>query len=236
MSELSTPRATVVPAVVAGLMAGAAVGAIVGNAPAGVITGLAMAVIAAGAALLRRRRPARAARRDPFTVGEPWRQLVRDAQRAGERLQITVASMSDGPLRERMSGIVTRLEHGLDEAWTIAQRGDEIDDAVRRLDPAGLRSKLHTLETHQSRNPSKELIASIESRRAQIATTERLQAESDKMADRLRLTQARLDELVGRAAEIALGSGDTERYEHDVDDLVIELEALRQAVDETNRA
>ncbi len=71
--------------------------------------------------------------------------------------------------------------------------------------------------------------------RSQIESTERLKAESAKTADRLRLTQTRLDELVTRAAEVAIGAGDTDAYEHDVDDLVIELEALRQAVEETNR-
>ena len=37
---------------------------------------------------------------------------------------------------------------------------------------------------------------------------------------------------MARAAEISIGTGDTDRFSHDVDDLVLELEGLRQAVRE----
>ena len=69
---------------------------------------------------------------------------------------------------------------------------------------------------------------------SQLASAERLKALSASTADRLRLTQARLDELVARAAEVSVGRTDGATYEHDVDNLVIELEGLRQAVAETN--
>ena len=172
---------------------------------------------------------------DPFAVGEPWRQFVQGAQRAGHRLHATVDAASDGPLKDRMSTIVGRLDDGLDETWKIAQRGDQIDEMIRRLDPTALRSKLDTLEQRQSSSPSPDVDSAITSVRRQLDSTERLRAESNKTADRLRLTQTRLDELVARAAEVAIGAGDTDAYEHDVDDLVVELEALRQAVEETNR-
>ena len=44
--------------------------------------------------------------------------------------------------------------------------------------------------------------------------------------------EARLDELCARAAEVSVGSSDTDRFAHDVDDLVLELEGLHQAVQE----
>lgn len=172
---------------------------------------------------------------DPFTVGEPWRQFVQGAQRARKRLHGTVAAADDGPLKDRMTRIIDRLDDGLEETWSIARRGDQIDDAVRRLDPAALRSKLEALEARRSTAPSPDTESAIASVQSQLATTDRMRAESTRAADRLRLTQTRLDELVARASEVAIGATDTERYEHDVDDLVIELEALRQAVEETNR-
>lgn len=172
---------------------------------------------------------------DPFAVGEPWRQFVQGAQRAGQRLHATVASADDGPLKQRMSTIVDRLDDGLAETWSIARRGDQIDDTVRRLDPTSLRSKQASLEERLASAPSDDVESALASVRSQIDSTERLKAKSAKTADRLRLTQTRLDELVTRAAEVAIGAGDTDAYEHDVDDLVIELEALRQAVEETNR-
>ncbi len=172
---------------------------------------------------------------DPFAVGEPWRQFVQGAQRAGRRLHTTVDAATDGPLKDRMLTIVGRLDDGLAETWTIARRGDQIDETIRRLDPSALRSKQITLEKRLAATPSADVESALASVRSQIESTQRLEVESAKTADRLRLTQTRLDELVTRAAEVAIGAGDTDAYEHDVDDLVIELEALRQAVEETNR-
>ena len=76
--------------------------------------------------------------------------------------------------------------------------------------------------------------AAVQSVESQLASAERLRELSSSTAERLRLTQVRLDELVARAAEVSVGRTDTTTYEHDVDNLVIELEGLRQAVAETN--
>jgi hypothetical protein len=48
----------------------------------------------------------------------------------------------------------------------------------------------------------------------------------------MRLMNSRLDELAVRATEVSIGSGDSDRFATDVDDLVLELEALHQAVQE----
>jgi hypothetical protein len=172
---------------------------------------------------------------DPFTVGEPWRHFVTGSQRAAKRVHATVAGTTDGPLKDRMTEIAARLDQGIAEAWTIARRGDQIDDAVGRLDPTGLRSKLETLERQQAAKPSDDLAEAIASVRAQVASADRLKAQSAETADRLRLTQTRLDEVAARATEVSVGAGDTDRLAHDVDDLVIEFESLRQAVEELDR-
>lgn len=185
--------------------------------------------------LERREQPQGRMAMDPFTVGEPWRQFVQGAQRSAKRLHETVESTSAGPLKDRMLTIEARLDDGLAETWTIARRGDQIDGTIRHLDPASLRSKLDTLEKRRAETENDDVDAAIASVRSQIEATGRLKFESTKTADRLRLTQTRLDELVSRAAEVSIGAGDTDAYEHDVDDLVIELESLRQAVEETNR-
>ena len=171
---------------------------------------------------------------DPFTVGEPWRQLIQGSQRAGRRIHETVSTTDEGPLKERLASIVTRLDRGIEQAWKVARRGDQIDDAVRRLDPTGLRSKLTTLEKQHASQPSDDLAAAMASVRAQLESAERLKAQSSDTANRLRLTQTRLDELAARATEVSVGASDTATFATDVDDLVIEFEALRQAVEETN--
>jgi len=173
---------------------------------------------------------------DPFVLSEPWRQIMQQAQGAERRLRATVAAADDGPLRTTMQGIAEQLEYALDEAWEIARRGDAIDDAVRRLDPTSLRSKLGTLRAGGETSPSPEADAAIASVERQLATADRLKEQSAATAASLRLTQAQLDELVARASEVGIGTVDTDRYRRDVDELVIRLEALHQAVEETRTA
>ena len=80
---------------------------------------------------------------------------------------------------------------------------------------------------------SDQAIASVE---RQLATAERLKQQSAETVAALRLTQTQLDELVARASEVRIGSVDTDAYRRQVDDLVIRLEALHQAVEETRTA
>jgi hypothetical protein len=173
---------------------------------------------------------------DPFAVSEPWRHFVQGTQRARSSLRQALSATNDGPLKARLTEIAGRLERAVEESWAIAKRGDEIDAAVNRIDPVRLRSQLATLTKTEPTAPDQvgdrsAAVASIES---QLASADRLKALSASTADRLRLTQARLDELVARAAEVSVGTSDTDTYEHDVDNLVVELEGLRLAVAETN--
>jgi hypothetical protein len=173
---------------------------------------------------------------DPFTLSEPWRQLVQGAQSAQRKLRATVGGVDAGPLRERLQEIADQLDRGLEQTWAVARRGDEIDDAVRALDPTALRSKLATLEQRASAVPSPDADAAVASARSQLESAERLKQQSADTATKLRLTQTRLDELVVRASEVRIGTADTDAYANDVDDIVLQLEALRQAVEETRQA
>jgi hypothetical protein len=187
-----------------------------------------------GAVALAMPRPARTPPIDAFTLSEPWRQFVQDADRSRRRLHTTVREVAAGPLRTHLDDIVTRLDVGINQCWEIAKRGDAIDEAVARLDPERLRSHLDALRRQGGERPSPDIVAAIGSVESQLATADRLKAQSADTADRLRLTRARLDELVARAAEVGLGAGDAQVYAHDVDDLVVDLEALRLAIAETN--
>ncbi len=77
--------------------------------------------------------------------------------------------------------------------------------------------------------------ATIESLRAQLAAAERLSTLAERSRDRLRLLDARFDELIARAVEVSVGTGDSEVLGHDVDQLVSELESLRVAMEETDK-
>ena len=212
------------------------VGAAVATAVAGipVIAAIGIGVgVYAGAVLVAMPRGPKRPSIDPFTLSEPWRHLMQQSQAAGRKLRDTTDDGDDGPLAQRLRAIADQLDHGLAEAWQIARRGDEIDEIVRNLDPTGLRSKLATLQSRAAAAPSADTAAEIASVEQQLATADRLKQQSAETAASLRRTQTQLDELVARASEVRVGAIDTDRYAHDVDDLVIELEALHQAVQET---
>jgi len=216
------------------ILAGAAAGVVAGVLGVPWLGAVAIGVVVyVGAVALAAPRPAARAQLDPFALSEPWRQFVQGAQRSKRQLADTVRAARAGPLRDRLQGIVDRLDDAIVESWQIARRGDEIDSAVRALDPTRLRSRLETLRTQATSAPSDDLAAAIASVESQVASADRLKQLSASTADRLRLTQARLDELVARSAEVSIGASDTDGFAHDVDDLVLEVEGLRLAVQET---
>ena len=202
--------------------------------PIGIAVGAGVAAYAASVALAMPKRSKPAAI-DPFVLSEPWRQLIQNAQSSGRKLRQTVGDTPAGPLREILQDIADQLERGLGEVWEVAKRGDQIDDAVRRLDPTALRSKLATLQQRAAEAPSPEADSAVQSVERQLASADRLKQQSAETAASLRLTQTQLDELVARASEVRVGTFDTDSYAKDVDDLVIKLEALHQAVAETRQ-
>ncbi len=96
-----------------------------------------------------------------------------------------------------------------------------------------MRSKLTTLRQRAIDAPSSEADAAIQSVERQLESAERLKQRSTETATSLRLTQTQLDEFVARASEVLVGTIDTDTYATDVDELVVKLEALHQAVEET---
>ena len=214
-----------------------ALGAVVAvvTALAGLHVGVAVALgvaVYAGSVLAAMPKESRRPSIDPFVLSEPWRQLMRDAQGSGRKLRSTIDGMSDGALRDSLRAIAEQLDRGLDEAWEIAKRGDEIDDIVRNLDPTRLRSRLGALQAQAATSPGPESDAAIASLEKQLATADRLKAQSGQTAATLRNTQIQLDEVVARASEVRAGTAETESYAHAVDELVVQLEALHQAVAE----
>lgn len=167
-----------------------------------------------------------APRVDPFTVGEPWRRFVQAALKARSRAHHAVGSGREGPLRERLGDVVRRIDLAVDEVWTIARRGHELAQARRDLDPARVRRRVDTAD------PSAPTTAAL---RAQLESVERLERVIGDTEAQLGLLQARLDEAAARAVELAVRSDDGAlgALGTDVDGIVTEMEALRQALEET---
>jgi len=219
------------------ILLGAAFGVVAGLLGASVPIAIAAgAAVYAVAVVLAMPRGSKLPAIDAFTLSEPWRQLMQSAQGSQRKLRETISTVPTGPLRQQLDAISAQLEHGLAEAYRVAKAGDDIDDVVRRLDPPGLRSKLATAEQRAANDPSPDNTAAVASIREQLDTADRLKQQSEQTAATLRLNQTQLDGLVARAAEVRIGDADTDAYRDEVGELVLKLEALRQAVEETRTA
>lgn len=151
------------------------------------------------------RRRKRRERRDPFTLTDPWRSFVQDATRAQARFERVIAVVADGPLRERLHDIERRVEDGVAACWRIAQAGHALNKTRRQV--GGTQS---------------EAVA-------------RMRAREDETRDKLAALTRGLDEAVARAAEIATGQfAGLDAMASDVDHVVADLEALRQAIAEVS--
>ncbi len=214
--------------------AGAALGIVAIGNPVGAV-GLAIAAWAGRVAAAVPRDP-RADRIDPFTLGEPWRRAVQDALQAQSRFAEAVNEARRGPLRDRMVEIAGRIDHGVDEAWRVARQGQALVEARKRID---LVEANQELAQAQSRAAHSEAAAkTVQAIEAQLASADRLSRTIDDARDRLRLTNARLDEAVARAAELSVAAHDVAQLEglgDDVDALVTDLEALRLGLEEVQK-
>ncbi len=174
---------------------------------------------------------------DPFVLRDPWRGYVQSAQSAKLRFDRTVAGTRTGPIRDHLARVASRLDDGIAESWRIAVRGNDIDGAIGQLNTALAERELAALQAQQTRSgSSSDIESTIKSLEAQIDSGRRMQEVSTSTRDRLRLLDARFAELVARAVEVSVGSADSVVLDHDVDDLVSDLEGLRQAMDDTKRA
>jgi hypothetical protein len=183
-------------------------------------------------------------RPDPFRLGEPWRHHVSDALSAQRRFEQTVRRTASGPLRESLAHLKDRIDQGVAASWRVAQQGDQLDDALRRMDLAAIRRELADLEGERGRYREGQepgsLAQTIRSVEAQQAAGERLASVAAGADERLRLLNAQLDEAVARAIELsvssAAGPADVDTLTSGVDGIVGQLEALRQGLEEVEGA
>lgn len=215
-----------------------------------VVAALALAltvVLAGGMVVVMRRRHGDLPRRsthsdphriDPFAVGEPWMHHVANARAAQSRFQKIVAACPDGPLRPRLTQIGLRVDIGVGECWKIARSGNLLDATIREVDGATLQGRLDRAGTDRE----------AVSLRAQLAALDRMRDVRSTADTTLRVLQTRLGEIVVRATELHLNAstggriagspaitvtwGATGELGAGIEEIVVELEALRTALDE----
>jgi hypothetical protein len=230
--------------------------------PVGILGGVAVAVVAAvaglpvwaavllgvgvwGVNLLRLLpRGRRRERVDPFTLHEPWRRFVQEALQARTRFDQAVDRAPAGPLRDRLRDIAARVHTGVDECWQVARRGEALVEARRGINARDVERKLAQVDRAADDPSAASVVQALE---AQRATHQRLGGVIERTQRELRLLDARLDEAVARALELAAHAGTdagatvgrgagVAGLGSDVEGVVSEMESLRQALDETTVA
>lgn len=231
--RLLTPagaRAVTHPAAIVGAGAVAA-GTIVAGAPFAVVG---VAAAAAWGAVVANRLPRSHRARTPDLRGlqEPWRRYLVEAIAARQRFDTAVEECEPGPLRRRLEQIGRRVEDGVAEVDRIARHGSRLDRAMRELDdPDELRQRLEVARADPSTAPEV-----VEAFAAQLGSTERIVALAVQTRQRLEVLDAQLDEAVARVVELSLRQGDVNeagQLGDRVDGLVVEMESLRLALDES---
>jgi hypothetical protein len=219
------------------LLAGAGAGGLIlagAGVPAAVVGG---ALLWAGRVAVAFYRRPQLERIEPFAIQDPWRTFVRRAQSSGRRFDDAVRQTRAGPLRERLGEVGDRVQTGIREAWIIAQRGHDLDKAVAKLGIERIRRQLADAEARAGGGAtSDDPQETVRALRSQLESAERLAAVAEDAETRLRRLNAQLDEAVARAVEVSLSASDITALQplgSDVENLVGELESLRQALEET---
>jgi hypothetical protein len=237
----SLVRAAVSPAALAAAGAGVAVGL-------GALHSVVLAVVLAagawlgrmGAAVVGRARRARSLRPspaelDPWSVPEPWRQLVARAADAQSRFDRALDAWPDGPVRDRLASLRPRLYASVGEVGSTARRGAALGGWPAASTPAGAGETVEELSAELRRTQAERSVANgggrnaaldrrEEALAAQLRARRGADAASAAVLDRLRSLVARLDETVTSLASLR---PDAPGPEAAVAGLAEEIEALR---------
>lgn len=227
------------------MMSPLGIGLFVAGTGVGLIVGLPLGVAvlvglgAWGARVAAAMAPRTTAERiDPFTLHEPWRTFVQDALAARSRFREAVERTRPGPLQEALGDIANRLETGVRECWRIAQRGESLVESRRAIDTAALDRELAQAEGAAAGDPDDRVWSqTVQSLKVQRATADRMDHVIDSARSELRLLDVRMGEAVVRALELSAQASAPAAalgLSSDVDGMVTDLEALRQALEETH--
>ncbi len=169
-------------------------------------------------------------------LNDPWHTLMRDVLDARRRFDRAVSTVKAGPLRDRLGDVGERLGTAVREAWKTALAGQSLSDARAQIDGGRIHAELAAARQSPETVRSGQTIAAIE---AQLASVERMDSTIADAYDRLRLLDARIDETVTRTLELSVSQTDGESLAglgDEIDSIVGDMEALRQAIDETRSA
>lgn len=228
-------RAITSPSAILATGAGAAAGILVGLGPIGAVALGAAAFGARVLAAVPRRRASEKPVGNPRGLTQPWRGAMEQVLDSRRRFDRATGTLEPGPLRDRLASVAERLDVAVHEAWRIAQAGDLLTSGRKQIDTTGITAELTAAQQAPGTPRSAEMIAAMQSQLESAARIDRTIADA---YDRLRLLDARTDEAVARAVELSVSQADPDAVatlDSDVNQIVGDLEALRQAIEETDR-
>ncbi len=88
---------------------------------------------------------------DPFTLTEPWRQLVAGALKSQGRYRALVAAAPEGAVREQLLAVGGRIDDAVAECWAIAQQGNRLDRTAADMRIEVTRSQLASVPAGDER-------------------------------------------------------------------------------------
>jgi hypothetical protein len=256
----SLARVAVSPSAAMATAAGVGIGALEQSFVLAVVLGAGAWAARMITAVVTRARRERAARPrpaavDPWSVPEPWRQLLRQAGDAQSRFDQTVDTWPAGPIRDRLVLLRPRLYANVGEMASLAHHGAALSgwspggapNARARPSRAQLSDGLRQAEAERQRlgpnAPSREasLARAAEALAAQLRAARNSEDASRSVEDHLRTVVARLDEAVTELLVLATGGGSergpgpmtptaADTLEGSLDGLRDEISALHQGL------
>jgi hypothetical protein len=236
-----TAEAIMAPSAILAAGAGASI-AIIAGAPLAITALIGAAAYGLLVAVRLPRRAGSSQREiDPKALSEPWRHYVHEALGARRRFGDVVRGARSGPVRDRLAEIGARVDSAVDECWRVARHGDALDEGVHSLNLREVTGRLDEMRPLRPESPgaAESFDRTIEALEAQLASGQRIAEVATDARRRLEVLDARLDEAVARAVELSLSAGDASELSGlgaDVDQLVGDMEALRQGLEEVRSA
>lgn len=247
-------RAAVSPTAWIATAAGAGIGVLDHSIPVAIILAAVGWAGRMSAALIGQRRRNRAAAPhpadlDPWSVPDPWRDLVKQAKTTQDRFDEVVRQWPPGPMRDRMLSLRPAFYKEFAAVGTIASHGAALTGwtaggptTVTGPSVQSLSTQLEQARAERmaigDRSPSRvaDLARREQAIAAQLRAVRAAHRMSESVEDRLRLIVARLDEAVTHLLTLSIEAGDgggLDRVSEALTALDDELEALSAGVAET---
>jgi hypothetical protein len=171
----------------------------------------------------------------PDLLSKEWRVFVFDAMDAQKRYERAWHSAPDGPLRNRLRETGRSIDAAVRECWTVAKRGDALQQALHELELDRARERLAAATADLEASPTPTRQQTVASLKARVQSGERMSELLDDARQQLHMLDARLDEINVSALELVHRSGTigaVTAVGGAVDEVVQELQTLASALDE----